>query len=383
MKFRLEHWSYDHPANPWLGGGGAYRDWTLLQAMGSQWETRYVAADFEGRLERGEAWAGTEWVGGVSSPGKARWNWVRGAARRLRSLEESGRLPDLLTTSTSILAPIPGLLRHADRTVFVMHHLVGWNAWRNVGPLAPLCVAYEKALMRRGRHFVVVNRVVEQRIRALQPRARIERIPNGIDASLLGTTRRPEAQPLVVFLGRLDRQMKGLDRLLDSFASLFSRLPGVRLEIAGRGSREDLAWLRARCAEHPAREAIGLRTDISESEKAELLSRAWVFCAPSRFEGWCIAGVEAQACGVPVVASTADGFLDSVRDRETGILVPNDERTIRTALTETLARLLEDDGERSKMGESAREWAGKHTWPALAAQQQAFLESVRSSTDLP
>ncbi|HNM21455.1 MAG TPA: glycosyltransferase, partial [Rhodocyclaceae bacterium] len=99
--------------------------------------------------------------------------------------------------------------------------------------------------------------------------------------------------------------------------------------------------------------ASGTCQDITETQKAELLNRAWVFATPSRFEGWCIAAVEAQACRVPVVATTADGFLDSVRDGETGILVPNDEQTVRADLADAVSSLLADPARRVAMGEAA------------------------------
>ena len=109
------------------------------------------------------------------------------------------------------------------------------------------------------------------------------------------------------------------------------------------------------------------------SQKAELLARAWVFATPSRFEGWCIAAAEAQACRVPVVATTADGFLDSVRDGETGILVPNDEQTVRSDLADAVSSLLADPTRRGAMGEAAHAWAARHTWEQLARMHEDFL----------
>jgi len=370
---RLEHWSYDHPANPWLGGGGAYRDWTLLQSLNDTFQTAYVGAAFQGCEATSSRWPGTVWVGGGCTPGGARWHWITQGRRRLHELERQGRVPDLITTSPSVLAPMPCLRHHLDKTILVIHHFVGGNAWRNVGPLAPLCMLYERGLARRGKHYIVVNRTVEAKIRAVNPEARIMRIPNGIDASLLRTPRNPDPTPLLVFLGRLDAEMKGLDRLLDSFSEIAKAVPGVRLEIAGRGSPCDVGWLRDRIASHPDRGAIAFQTDITEARKAELLSRAWVFVSPSRFEGWCIAAVEAQGCGVPVVASTADGFLDSVRDGETGILVRNCEGNIRQDLSQAVVSLLADPDRRERMGRAAHEWASRHTWDALAEQHKSFL----------
>lgn len=369
----LEHWSYDHPANPWLGGGGAYRDWTLLKTLSNRFETRYVSAAFQGCQTRAADWPGTVWIGGGCTPGSARLNWVLEGHQRLHELERTGRLPDLFTTSPSILAPMPCLRRHLDRVVLVVHHFVGWNSWRNVGPLAPLCVAYERAMACRGKHFIVVNRKVEARIRSLNPTARIERIPNGIDASLLETTHAPTDHPSISFVGRLDVEMKGLDRLLDAFDGVVGEIPEARLEIAGRGSVCDVEQLKARIARHPRTGSIALHLDVSDARKAELLSRAWVFASPSRFEGWCIAAVEAQACRLPVVATTADGFLDSVRDGETGVLVDNCEGTVRRDLRDALVSLLRDPARRAVMGEAAHAWASRHTWGSLAIRNERFL----------
>lgn len=370
---RIEHWSYDHPANPWLGGGGAYRDWTLLQSLSEKWDRQYVTAAFTGVEKLQAAWPGTTWLGGGGTPGRARFNWIRGIRRHMRQLMHGGNMPDLITASPSILAPTPCLRRYLKRTVLVVHHLVGWNAWRNVGVLAPLCVAYERSLLHLGYHYVVVNRKVENRIRSLNPKARISRIPNGIDSALLETERHPAPEPLVVFMGRLDLEMKGIDRLLDAFAEVRRRVPGVRLEMAGRGSAADTKRLRELVACHPDADAIKVRSDISETQKAELLERAWVFAAPSRFEGWCIAAVEAQACRAPVVATTADGFLDSVPNGKTGILVPNHEDSVRADLADAIVALLENESRRNEMGIAGHAWAARHTWKQLACQYEDFL----------
>lgn len=375
----LEHWSYDHPANPWLGGGGAYRDWTLLKALGNRFESHYVSAAFQGCQVQSSKWPGTVWVGGGCTPGSARLNWVREGHNRMREMERNGHLPDLITTSPSVLAPMPCLRRHLERVVLVVHHFVGWNSWRNVGLLAPLCVAYERAMASRGNHYIVVNRKVEARIRSLNPGARIERIPNGIDATLLETVHAPAPFPLISFVGRLDVEMKGLDRLLDAFDGVVAEIPNAHLEIAGRGSVCDVANLKARIARHPHAESIELHLDVSDARKAELLSRAWVFASPSRFEGWCIAAVEAQACRLPVVASTADGFLDSVRDGETGVLVDNCEGTVRRDLRDVLVALLKDPARRTTMGEAAHAWAAQHTWESLAARNERFLVETYES----
>ena len=57
----------------------------------------------------------------------------------------------------------------------------------------------------------------------------------------------------------------------------------------------------------------------------DTLHRAHICLNPSPKEGWGLTVVEANQCGVPVVASDRPGLRDSVRDGQTGLLVPYGE----------------------------------------------------------
>jgi glycosyltransferase involved in cell wall biosynthesis len=68
---------------------------------------------------------------------------------------------------------------------------------------------------------------------------------------------------------------------------------------------------------------------------------------PSLVEPLGIAAVEASLFGLPVVATRIDGFLETVTDGETGLLVPaNDPPAIAAAL----CRLFDDPEEARRMG---------------------------------
>jgi glycosyltransferase involved in cell wall biosynthesis len=78
----------------------------------------------------------------------------------------------------------------------------------------------------------------------------------------------------------------------------------------------------------------------------ELLPALDVFLLTSRWEGLPLVLVEAQAAGVPVVASAVNGVVDVVRDGETGLLFPSGDEGAAAAAVE---RLLNDPGLREKL----------------------------------
>ena len=106
----------------------------------------------------------------------------------------------------------------------------------------------------------------------------------------------------------------------------FNRL-GERLIIVGRGSEE-------KRLKQMAGKTIEFRKDISAGMLKELYqnARALVFAG---IEDFGISFVEAQACGIPVVAYKKGGVLDIVVDGKTGILF--EDQRIET-LIETIKK---------------------------------------------
>ena len=110
---------------------------------------------------------------------------------------------------------------------------------------------------------------------------------------------------------------------------------------------------------------------MDEKRKGELLSNALFVCTPSRYEGWCIAAVEASAAGKAVLGTQIDGLRDAVRDGDTGILV---ESGNPGQLASGMRRLLADSDLRERLGLAGREWARRFDWDRIALdQEQVFL----------
>jgi glycosyltransferase involved in cell wall biosynthesis len=159
--------------------------------------------------------------------------------------------------------------------------------------------------------------------------------------------------------------------VLHAMARLRDRgVPG-RLVIAGQGDhRGELEQLAAGLQLGDRVEFAGF---VSEERKRELFRRAWVHALASRKEGWGISNVEAAACGTATVASDSPGLRDSVRDRETGFLVPHGNVD---ALADRLRSILQDPGLRDALGAGARSFAERYSWDRSAAMTEAHLERV-------
>jgi D-inositol-3-phosphate glycosyltransferase len=98
-----------------------------------------------------------------------------------------------------------------------------------------------------------------------------------------------------------------------------------------------------------------------------LLRCALFACMPSRYEGWGIAAVEAQATGKAVLATRISGLQDAVRDGETGILVKAGDAG---ALATGMRTMLDDEETRQRLGRNAQNWARNFDWDRLASDQE-------------
>jgi glycosyltransferase involved in cell wall biosynthesis len=152
-------------------------------------------------------------------------------------------------------------------------------------------------------------------------------VPLGIDLDRFDGARPAlrSDRPLVGNVARLAPQKD--HRTLLEAARL---VPEAEFVVAGDGE------LRAELerAAVPNVRLLGSRDDVPE-----LLASFDVFAFPSLFEGLCLAVIEAQAAGVPVVATPVGGIRETVVDGETGLLVPTRDPG---ALAAAIRQLLEE-----------------------------------------
>jgi glycosyltransferase involved in cell wall biosynthesis len=115
---------------------------------------------------------------------------------------------------------------------------------------------------------------------------------------------------------------------------------------------------------------------VDQAEKVRRLQRAWVAVCPSLKEGWGLTNIEANACGMPVVASNVPGLKDSVVDGETGVLF---EYGDTEKLSDHLVRILSDADHREKLTKGGLNWAKKFSWDHAADRTLELIKQIVTS----
>jgi glycosyltransferase involved in cell wall biosynthesis len=263
--------------------------------------------------------------------------------------------------------------RGVPPVVTLVPHLFGGTVFREAPlPLAaavwlaerPLPLFYGRtafhAISQSTRDDLVARGIRRDLIRVIYP---------GIDsAHYTPAPERRSPTPLFAYLGRLKRY-KGVELVIRAFARVTD--PAARLAIAGTGDdRPRLEGVAESLAVSSRVEFLGF---IDEAEKLDLLRRAWALAFASPKEGWGITNLEAAACGTPVVASDSPGLRESVRDGETGYLVPHGDVE---AMGGALARLAASPALVRELGPGARRFAETFTWERAAHETAAHLTDV-------
>jgi D-inositol-3-phosphate glycosyltransferase len=171
---------------------------------------------------------------------------------------------------------------------------------------------------------------------------------------------------MILFVGRIE-PLKGVDTLIRAMALLAHECPTWvnRLSLAIIGGdpstneNAEMERLKQMHAELKLGELVVFLGAKDQDTLQYYYNAAEAVVMPSHYESFGMVALEAMACGTPVIASDVGGLSHLVRDGMTGFHVPNGDHV---ALASTLARLLQNEVLRRKLGQQAWGWAQNYSW---------------------
>jgi glycosyltransferase involved in cell wall biosynthesis len=219
----------------------------------------------------------------------------------------------------------------------------GFNEFRE----APYFGVFDRAVASLAHVHIAISRGLARYLEDVEgfDRESFEIVHYGIEPN-----GRPKAyggrKPKLLCVGRLI-PIKGHIVLLRAFAEAREELPGLQLEIAGRGPLEPA--LKALARELKIDDAVTFLGYVSPIQKA--IENAAIVVVPSMGEGFGMVALESMERARPVIAAEIGGLGELVRDGETGLLVPPGEAE---PLRDAIVQLAGDLPLARRMGEAGR-----------------------------
>lgn len=238
---------------------------------------------------------------------------------------------------------------------------------------------YYPPMLARADGVTVVSQFLERKLRALGYRGRIDLIPSGVRLSAFPFTGgpRPGGAPRLLFVGRL-QDGKGVDVLLAAVARLRAEGLGATLTVVGDGP------LRRESEDSAASAALGESVRFlgtcSHAEVRREMAASDLVVVPSQIlpnglqEGSPVVCKEAQAIGVPVVATRVGGIPETFAPELRQELVPSSDHE---ALAAQIRRLWEDRDRWPERVARQREWVeAEFSWEKIAIRLSGVYERL-------
>jgi glycosyltransferase involved in cell wall biosynthesis len=241
--------------------------------------------------------------------------------------------------------------------------------------------------LKRAGTCTVNSKPTGQAVRNIGSDARVQVVPMGVDTQRFHPENfNPKIKEDLniedVFLLAVGRfaEKKGFRYLIQAMPAILKKKPEAKLVIIGFGPQEvELKKVVQKLGLENAVRFVGSKAG---AELAQYFATADIFIGPSVVtnsgdtEGQGVVFLEALASGTAVVASDVGGIKDIVRDRETGLLIPEKDPE---AIAETTLALLDDRKLRDELAENGRKLAKReYSWETIA---ERFLETYSKIID--
>jgi glycosyltransferase involved in cell wall biosynthesis len=281
--------------------------------------------------------------------------------------------PDLVVVWNLYMASMAPLIA-ARRAGFplVIHTADKWLLYglKDIAPLVWPSLKWKQGMVLLARQFlqpllyalarpepiITISDFIRQvYIKAGFNSAYIEALHLGVPMDLFSPDGRPQPTqgPLrFLYIGAL-WEGKGPQVAIQALGRLRKNpdLPPLHLDVYGQGAPSFLAYLQDVARQSGVEGQVTFHGFVERSQLATVYRTHDILLFPSMWdEPFAAVPVEAMACGMAVVATTAGGTPEAITHEQTGLLVPpNDPQ----ALAEAAGRLVHDPQLRERFGQEA------------------------------
>jgi glycosyltransferase involved in cell wall biosynthesis len=200
---------------------------------------------------------------------------------------------------------------------------------------------FERSYLNRAAFLHAVSRSDLEGARRHGVRVRIVLAPNCIDPAVMPAALDPDlvgrryprfrSRRVLLFLGRIDPEVKGLDLLLRAW-SRTSAPDTLALLVVGPDWRGGRTRLQTLAEQLDLADSVAFHGRTSGTEKWSLLSSAEVFVLPSRRDAAPFSVLEAMLAAKPVLLSAAADPAGLVRLSGAGLVVPGNLEGLQAGL---------------------------------------------------
>jgi len=368
LGFRILAVNWQDLKNPFSGGAEVHLQEILSRLAKSGHEITLLCSSFDSAAPE-ETYDNLRVV---RRGRRMNFNWV--APRHVRRLlaaqkfdivlEDINKIPFYLPLFTKL--PVLAVVPHLFATT-VFHEINFLLAFYIYLMEKPVNLFYKKC------RWMVISESTKSDLveRGIDP-GRISVIHCGIDHQLYSpdAARARFARPTILYLGRL-KKYKCVDHLLQAAARLPEKFGDWRVVVIGSG--DDRERLERIADNLGISDRVKFAGYVDQATKIDYLRRAHVAVCSSLKEGWGLTNIEANACGLPVIAADVPGLRDSVRDGKTGLLYRHGDID---DLTERLSRVLGDKSLWENLSIGGLEWADSFHWNEAARETESLIERI-------
>ena len=214
--------------------------------------------------------------------------------------------------------------------------------------------------------LIAVNKPTKELYSKHIPRRKIRVIPYGVDMNEFKFTSLQENNHNILVVSRLIKRRK-LNILIDAMPYILDEYPDTKLHIVGKGP-EKINLIK----NHEFMRGVFFLGNVNEQKLISLYKNCYVYCSPSKEDGWNQPILEAMSTGRPVIC--ADAPHNSMVNSKSGFKLHYNDSVEYAG---TIKRLFGDFEMTKKLGEEGRrEVETNHNWNNIGRKYYEVFRSV-------